>query len=120
MMEKEDMGLSSNFKLQGSSLVESIIALVIVAVCLSIALVVYVKVLKSQRDIPFYSAEQKVKELFWITKEESLWEDGDYSYDTYTIKKKVEKLDGMDTVYKLTFMVITPGNQKKIEHVAIP
>lgn len=110
----------NSFRLKGSTLVETIIALVIVAVCLSIALVVYVNVLKSQRNLPFYSAEQKVKELFWTTKEENSWENEDYGFNTYAIEKKVEKLNGTDKAYKLTFTVRTPEEQRKYEHVVIP
>lgn len=107
----------NNYKIKASSLVESIIALVIVAVCLSIALVVYVNVLQSNRDMPFYRAEQKVKELFWTTKEQSLWEDEDYRFKTYSIQKKVESKNGLYETYKLTFTVHIANKKKSYEYV---
>ncbi|MBR9855993.1 MAG: hypothetical protein GYB37_15735 [Algicola sp.] len=109
----------NRFKVSASSLVESIIAMVIIAVCLSIALVVYVNVLRVDKGLPYYAAEQKVKELLWKEVDKPFMEDEVFTYPTYSIQKTVEEIDGAAETYKLTFTVELPNKSKSYEHVVV-
>ncbi|UII80121.1 hypothetical protein [Flagellimonas sp. CMM7] len=106
-----------HFKVKASSLTESIIAMVIVAICLSIAMVVYVTILKHDRGLPHYKAEQKVKELLWVVQEERLWEDEDYTFDSFTITKKVEQIKGLENTNKVVYTVNLPNGNKNYTYV---
>ncbi|WP_133067283.1 hypothetical protein [Flagellimonas pacifica] len=114
------MASSKRYKVKASSLTESIIAMVIVAVCLSIALVVYVSVLKRDRGLPYYKAEQKVKELLWATQYEMQLEDEDYTFLGFTINKKVEQHKGLANIYKVTFIANLPNGKKNYVYVVAP
>lgn len=90
---------------------ESIMAMVIIAVCLSITIIVYVRVLNTDRNIPSYLAEQKVKALWVETIKEKSFANEDFSYDSYQISKVVEELSVAPPVYQVQF-VVKAGNQK--------
>jgi hypothetical protein len=110
------MRLSKRFRLQASSITESIIAMVIIAICLSIIMVVYVRVLNTDRNLPLYIAEQKVKELLWETENRNEYMNEEYSYSSYTINKEVEELSEIGT-YKVSFIVIAGGKQDKYQYI---
>ena len=111
------MVLSKRYNIKASSLTESIIAMVIVAICLSIAIVVYVSVLKRDRGLPYHKAEQKVKELAWAAQNEQLWDDEDYTFPSFTINKKVEQLKGLENTHKMVFTINMPNGKKNYEYV---
>ncbi len=79
--------------------------MVIIAICLSISMVVAVKVLDTDRNLPSYSAEQKVKELLWETKRLKQFENEDYSFSAYKINKEVDELYADQGIYKVKFTV---------------
>jgi len=84
------MNLLKNYKLQASSLIESVMAIAIISICISIATLVYVKLLQSDYEIAYYKAKQKITELHLQTIEEQLFEDEVYSFESYTITKQVK------------------------------
>ncbi|MAO16616.1 hypothetical protein LDL77_19170 [Flagellimonas marinaquae] len=112
------MASSKNYNIKAASLVESIMAMVIVAVCLGIALVIYVNVLQSDRALPFYEAEQKVKELLWSDKGTRFLEHEDFTFPTYTIQKEVSKMEGIEA-YHIKFTVRLPNDEKIYEYVVL-
>lgn len=111
------MVLLSHYKLKASSLTESIIAMVIIAVCLSITMVVYVRVLNTDRNIPSYVAEQKVKELLAEAKLEAAFEDEDYSFESFSISKEVEEMSADQGIYKIQFIVKAGNHKDKYEYI---
>ena len=81
--------LLRNCKLQASSLVESVMAIAIISICISIATLVYVRLLQSDYEIAYYKAKQKITFLYLETIEEQLFENETYSFESYTITKLV-------------------------------
>ena len=83
------MNLLRNCKLQASSLVESVMAIAIISICISIATLVYVRLLQSDYEIAYYKAKQKITFLHLETIEKQLFENETYSFESYTITKLV-------------------------------
>lgn len=54
-----------NYSLKANSLVESIVAMTIVAICLSIAFMVFVQVYATQPSLKDYKTEQDAKRQYW-------------------------------------------------------
>lgn len=80
-----------NCKLQASSLIESVMAIAIISICISIATLVYVNLLKTDYEIAYYKAKQKITQLHLETIEQQLFEDEVYGFESYTISKEVKK-----------------------------
>tara|TARA_R110002033_G_scaffold66981_3_gene118001 strand:- start:44011 stop:44349 length:339 start_codon:yes stop_codon:yes gene_type:complete len=110
------MGLLNNYKVKASSLTESIIAMVIIATCLSIAIMIYVRVLTSDKNIASYKAEQKVKELLFETSSKKEYTNEEYTYETFKIRKEVEELV-KDGPYKVIFIVDAGHNKNKYQYI---
>ncbi|PHS04930.1 MAG: hypothetical protein COA88_13030 [Kordia sp.] len=85
------MSLLRNCKLQASSLVESVMAIAIISICISIATLVYVRLIQSDYEIAYYKAKQKITFLHLETIEEQLFENETYILDSYTIIKLVKE-----------------------------
>lgn len=111
MQKTEIMKPLRTYSVSASSLTESVIAMVIVAACLSIAMMIYGQVLRSDRNIALYKGAQKVKELIAETILNKSFEDEIYDYETYSIEKKVEAIT--EKVYKVELHV---KSQQKTEH----
>ena len=105
------MRLSRNYKLKASSLMESVIAIAIIAVCLLIASLIYVKLLDSDYEVAYYEAKQKVKELHFETITNQQFEDETYQYDAYKITKTVN-----DTSIDLKEVNFEIKTKKKVEN----
>lgn len=110
------MKVSKSYKVSGSSITESVIAMTIVAFCLGIAMLIYGRVIQSDHNIAFYKAQQKVKELLWETKNEYLIQDEDYDFETYSIHKEVEELIE-EISYKITFKVVLNNHKKSYQYI---
>jgi len=85
------MSLLRNCKLQASSLIESVMAIAIISICISIATLVYVKLLQSDYEIAYYKAKQKIALLHLETIEDQLFENETYGFESYTITKLVKE-----------------------------
>ncbi|MGQ0827042.1 MAG: type IV pilus modification PilV family protein [Bacteroidota bacterium] len=102
-----------NHKLKASTLVESLIAMVILVVCLGVGTMIYTNVLDSGKQ------RKRLKALFLINKESMEIKSGKDFLDTekqigdWTIKRTVEKFDQAENLYKLELSVIDQ-NKKTI------
>ncbi len=106
----------SKYKIKAGSIIESVIAMTIIAVCLSMALIIYARVLDADHSIANYQARQKVKELLWETKTEQLFIDEDYDFESFTVHKKVEELEN-DSGYKVVFMIKVQSKKEIFQYV---
>lgn len=111
------MQLSNPYKVKGSSIMESVIAMTIIAICLSIGIIIYGRVLQTDNNMAYYQAQQKMKELLWEIKNNRDFENDEYKLETYTIEKKVEILEG-ETAAQITF-VLNLQNRKKEYHYIV-
>ena len=103
-----------NFK--ASSITESVMAMTIIAICLSIAFMIYGKTIQTDHNIAFYKAQQKVKELLWMTKKNKSFEDGMFNFETYKIQKTVKALRSND-VYQIDFTIRIQNTQEKYQYI---
>gem|GEM_PF-2778550 len=85
------MSLLRNCKLQASSLIESVMAIAIISICISMATLIYVKLLQSDYEIAYYKAKQKIALFHLETIEEQLFEDEVYNFESYKITKQVKE-----------------------------
>jgi len=90
-MKTQIMSLLRNCKLQASSLIESVMAIAIISICISMATLVYVKLLRSDYELAYYKAKQKIALLHLETIEKQLFDDEVYSFESYTIIKQVKE-----------------------------
>lgn len=101
--------------LKASTLTESIVAMVIIAFCISIGFSIYGRVINYDRGIATFKAEQKVKELLLFTKIDNSFQDEEYKFSGYTIAKKVSHLN--EYICKVSFYVTSNKNKDKFEYI---
>lgn len=93
------MSASKRFKyLNGSSILESVIAIAITSICILVAFTIYINVVKRNDPIAYYDAKQKVELLTRNVMEQEDYENDSYGYDNYTIVKEVELRETEKTV----------------------
>jgi ABC-type dipeptide/oligopeptide/nickel transport system permease component len=110
------MSLSRNYKLEASSLIESVMAIAIISICISIATLVYVKLLQSDYELAYYKAKQKITELHLQTIEEQLFENESYNFESYNITKQVKEYSF--GLYQVDFELQTK-TKKEILHFLV-
>nr|WP_321234603.1 hypothetical protein [uncultured Psychroserpens sp.] len=81
------MKLSRSFK--ASSLIESIIAIVLISICSLVALTVYLNVIGQNNPVYYYEAKHTVEKLANEAEKAQDFEDTNYNYSQYTIEKNV-------------------------------
>lgn len=84
------MKLLKNFKLlKGSSLLESVIAIVIISTCLLVSMVVYMNVVKQNDSVHYFNAKHKIEKIIKKNIIEREYENDTYIYKGYKIEKTV-------------------------------
>ncbi|WP_298892413.1 hypothetical protein [uncultured Psychroserpens sp.] len=84
------MRLSRNSKqLKASSLIESIIAIVLISICSLVALTVYLNVISQNNPLNYYEAKHKIEILTQEAESKQDFEDDIYRYKNYIIEKNV-------------------------------
>lgn len=89
----------------GSSLLESVIAVTIIATCLLIAISIYAAVLNNSSSIDAYKVKFKINQLVSEMKASQQFDDEMYELKNYTIKKKVSNVEGNKELKKIEFAV---------------
>lgn len=91
--------------LNGSSLIESVIAITIIATCLLIAIRLYASVLNSSASMNSYRTNFKVAQLYDEIKKTQDFDDELYNYKTFSIKKKVKDFQGNKNLKNIKLIV---------------
>ena len=104
--------LKSYKKLKASSLLESVFAVAIIGIVMLIAMHTINRVLSSSYYNVDLMAQQKIKELWNETILEHDFNDNNYSFDRFTIKKEVQAYD-LSNKGKLVFFTVELNNRKK-------
>ncbi|WAC02711.1 hypothetical protein N7U66_03305 [Lacinutrix neustonica] len=110
------MALLNQCNFKASSITETVIAMSIIATCLTIAIITYSRVLQTDHNIAFYKSQQKVKELLLETKIKKRIENIDYNFESFKVQKRVEELDS-DSSFKIVFVVTTHNSKKKYQYI---
>jgi len=101
-------------KLKASTLIESIIAMVIIVVCFSVAVMIYVSVLDSDKQRVKLKAIQMLNEEATRIKNEKNFIDEQKAVNNWIINKKVEHYSGADSSLYLLSLVVTDSTGKII------
>jgi hypothetical protein len=97
--------------LKAASLVESVIAIVIITLCVSIAFLIYIKVVQSEQNLNIIEAHHKIEEITHNSKKYKVYTSKTYNYNNYKITKEVEINEDLQIVY-LNYTVLT--NKKSV------
>ncbi len=94
------MSALKRFKyLNGSSILESVIAIAIISICILVAFTIYINVVKRNDPIAYYAAKQEVELLTQNAIEQKDYENDSYGYENYTIVKEAEIREAEKTVF---------------------
>jgi len=110
------MQLLNHYRFKANSIIESVIAMTIIAICLSLAMIIYSNVLRTDRDLTDFIANQKVKELLWQTLNEGNLKNETHTFDYFEIIKEVEK-EEESLSYKLIFTVDRKSKKRIYEFI---
>ncbi|AXT53927.1 hypothetical protein D1818_25085 [Aquimarina sp. BL5] len=100
----------NKYFLKGSSLIESVIAISIIATCLLVAIRLYAAVLNSSSSLSSYKIKFKVAELYNDAKITSDFDDELYEFETYSIQKKVEDFQSKKELKNVKYIVRTASD----------
>lgn len=96
------MRLLKSCSLRGSSLAETVIAMVLISICLGIAFTIYSTVIGSTGNLTRYEAEQQIKLLIYQAGRDQDFEDEDFNFGSYTISKTTEPYE-LEGVIRCTY-----------------
>ncbi|WP_091404250.1 hypothetical protein [Aquimarina amphilecti] len=100
----------NKYFLKGSSLIESVIAISIIATCLLVAIRLYAAVLNSSSSLSSYKIKFTVAELHNDAKITSDFDDKLYEFKTYSIQKKVEDFQSKKELKNVKYIVRTASD----------
>lgn len=95
-----------NHPLKASTLMESLIAMVILIVCFGIGTMIYTNVLTSDRERKQLHATLLANEEAITIKSEKNYLDAEWKIDDWTIKKTVEKYNETENLFLLSIAVL--------------
>lgn len=111
------MPLLKNFKtLKASSLVESVIAIAIISVCVVVAFMIYINVIKQNDPISYFNAKHKVASLVQESIQNKSYENESYTFDTYAITKSVS-INKQEQTALLEFTIKTAHKTYRINEL---
>ncbi|PTX64077.1 hypothetical protein C8N46_101687 [Kordia periserrulae] len=96
-----------NFKIQASSLMESVLATAIIAICVVIATIVFVNVFKINYDTTFIEARHTIKAIIVKLQNQSKIEDDTYEFSEYSIEQIVKPHDDYPKIQHIEFTIKT-------------
>jgi Tfp pilus assembly protein PilV len=102
-MEKVPKGRMRRIK--ASTLVESLIAMVIIVMCLGVGTMIYTNVLNSDKQVVQLKAISVLNTLANQTKTEKNFLDSEQQLNDWKIKKTVNKYEQTQNLYQLSFSV---------------
>lgn len=109
-IDLKELKTYNKYFLKGSSLIESVIAISIIATCLLVAIRLYAAVLNSSSSLSSYKIKFKVAELYNDAKRTSDFDDELYEFKTYSIQKKVEDFQSKKELKNIKYIVRTASD----------
>lgn len=97
----------NKYFLEASSLIESVIAITIIATCLLIAIRLYAMVLNSSDSLNSYKIKFKIAQLYNEARITQDFDDELYDYKTFSIRKIVNEFQGKKELKNIRYMVMT-------------
>ena len=103
-------------KIKGSTLVESLIAMVVVMVSFGVATTVYVNVLSSRDEIQKLKSMTILKKLAFESKQNRLFLDDNITVDGFVIEKKVVSYNGQKDLFQLKLKAFNQNEKQLAEY----
>ena len=100
------------YKLKASTLIESLIAMVIIVVCVGIATTIYVNVLDSDKQRQKLKAALLLDDIAIKTKAGKNFLDEEMTIENWKIKKTVGRYKDYSNLYQFTLKVIDSENKR--------
>jgi hypothetical protein len=101
-----------NFKLKATTLMESLVAMIIIVVCFGVATMIYSNVLDSDKQRLQLKAMLLLNQQSIEIKKEKKFIDGEEVNGEWTIKRSIEHYQQSENLYQLTLSVI--GKEENI------
>lgn len=103
-------------RVKASSLLETIVALMVIVLIFGIAMTIYGNVLKNSTSPAELKASQRLKEIAWETKRHKSYFDASYTEEGIEIEKTVSKYQGKEGIILLELKAIAPDSRKLAEY----
>lgn len=102
--------------LKASTLIESLIAMVVLVLCLGIATMIFTNILHSDKDRKELTAAQIADREIIRTKQEKNFLDAEYEVNDLIIKKTVEKYEQTENLFILSLAVLNADRKPVYIH----
>jgi sensor domain CHASE-containing protein len=96
-----------NYKVAASSLMESVIATSIIAICIVIASIVFVNVFKRNYATDYIQAQQELHTIIHQLKQQATIEDDVYEFSNFKIEQKVNTYESDASMQQIDFKIST-------------
>ncbi|WP_298423800.1 hypothetical protein [uncultured Kordia sp.] len=107
-----------NFKkLRASSLLESVMATAIIAICVIMATIVFVNVFKTAHSTAFFEGSQQIQTIITELQKKQKITEKTYSYPNYTIEQKVSVYDKSTNIKHVQLELITNQERKTFQYL---
>jgi competence protein ComGC len=101
------MRLSRNFKyVKANSLVESVIAIAIISICILVAFLIYLNVIKQNKSIHYYEAKHQVESIFETSIMTKNYDDEIFTQKYYSIEKTAN-ISEKEHIIRMDFKIKT-------------
>ncbi|MEE9363935.1 MAG: hypothetical protein V3U92_15145 [Cellulophaga sp.] len=121
-MKTGHMALPKNCRKQyvvAGSLIESVIAISIIAICLLIALKLYISILDSRSLSNDYRVKYQVDKLLSELKVNQNFESEVYDFKTFMINKVVTDFEGKKNIKKVSYVVVNKKDTVTYQYVIL-
>lgn len=96
-----------NFKyIKANSLIESVIAIAIISICILVAFLIYLNVIKQNKSVHYYEAKHRAESIFENSIITKSYEDETFNYKHYSIEKTVDISEEENTI-RIDFKIKT-------------
>lgn len=112
------MSLKLSRNLKAASLAESVIAIVIISICVSIAFLIYMRVVSIATPMYYIDAKQKIERITNRTMQEHNYEANTYDFVSYKIEKQVI-IDKKLSIARLNYTIVS-GSKKHVMQKIVP
>ncbi|WP_046745023.1 hypothetical protein [Kordia zhangzhouensis] len=101
------MKLLKNYNVKASSLLESVMATAIIAICMVVATIVFVNVFKTNFSTDYIQAHQKIHTIIHELHEQDKIEAQTYTFSNFTIEQEVNNYEDNSNIKQIDFTITT-------------
>jgi len=102
--------ISLNSRIKASSIVETVIAITIIAICSLVATLVFANVIHSTTPLNKYAFEFELEKIMESTINNKENTDATYKFEEFTIQRKVEQQLSCQDTHRITFLITAGKN----------